>query len=48
MPGGLAKGAYARSMELGGTIAWTINQAQRGSDFLAVDGLLAETSAAFR
>ena len=43
-----AKAAYARSMGLGGTIVWTINQAHRASDFLADDGLLEETSAAFR
>ncbi len=43
-----AKGAYARSMGLGGTIVWTINQAHRAPDFGDPDGLLAETSAAFR
>ncbi len=43
-----AKGAYARSKGLGGTIVWTINQAHGASDYPEPDGLLGETYAAFR
>jgi chitinase len=43
-----AKGAYARSKGLRGTIVWTINQAHGAADHPEADGLLAETFAAFR
>ncbi len=43
-----AKGAYARSKGLGGTIVWTINQAHGAVDHVTPDGLLEETFAAFR
>ena len=43
-----AKGAYARTKGLGGTIVWTINQAHGAIDHTHPDGLLEETFAAFR
>jgi len=43
-----AKGAYARTKGLAGTIVWTINQAHGAPDYADADGLLRETYAAFR